>query len=76
MLSVYAEQGAVKWAQENPNYLEVYRYGEERRVQGHLGPRAEPRRERIREACLFQRPANQCLNAIPLSPINLTSDPL
>lgn len=27
-----ARQGAVKWSQENPNYLDVYRYGEERRV--------------------------------------------
>ncbi len=31
-LRIYAEKGAVKWAQENPNYLEVYRYGEERRT--------------------------------------------
>jgi predicted dehydrogenase len=29
---IYTEKGAVKWAQENPNYLEVYRYGEERRT--------------------------------------------
>ncbi len=39
-LRVYAEQGAVKWAQENPNYLELYRYGEPRqtltRGQGYL----------------------------------------
>ena len=27
---IYTEKGAVKWAQENPNYLDVYRYGEER----------------------------------------------
>jgi predicted dehydrogenase len=31
-LRVYAEKGAIKWAQENPNYLELYRYGEERRT--------------------------------------------
>ena len=31
-LRVYAEQGAVKWAQENPNYLELYRYGEPRQM--------------------------------------------
>ena len=31
-LRIYAEKGAVKWAQENPNYLDVYRYGEERRT--------------------------------------------
>jgi predicted dehydrogenase len=31
-LRIYAEEGAIKWAQENPNYLEVYRYGEERRT--------------------------------------------
>lgn len=31
-LRVYAEKGAVKWTQENPNYLEVFRYGEERRT--------------------------------------------
>ena len=39
-LRVYAEQGAVKWAQQNPNYLELYRYGEPRqtltRGQGYL----------------------------------------
>ncbi len=39
-LRVYAEQGAVKWAQENPNALELYRYGEPRqtltRGQGYL----------------------------------------
>ena len=39
-LRVYAEQGAVKWAQENPNYLELYRYGEPRQMltrgQGYL----------------------------------------
>lgn len=31
-LRIYAEKGSVKWAQENPNYLEIYRYGEERRT--------------------------------------------
>lgn len=31
-LRVYAEHGAIKWSQENPNYLEVYTYGRERRV--------------------------------------------
>lgn len=31
-LRIYAEKGAIKWAQENPNYLELYRYGEERRT--------------------------------------------
>jgi len=39
-LRVYASEGAVKWAQENPNYLEVYRYGQPRQVltraQGYL----------------------------------------
>lgn len=43
-LRVYAEQGAVKWAQENPNYLELYRYGEPRqtltRGQGYLSETA------------------------------------
>ena len=43
-LRVYAEQGAVKWAQENPNYLELYRYGEPRqtltRGQGYLSDAA------------------------------------
>ena len=29
---IYTDKGAVKWAQENPNYLDVYRYGEERRT--------------------------------------------
>jgi len=31
-LRVYASEGAIKWAQENPNYLELYRYGEPRQV--------------------------------------------
>jgi predicted dehydrogenase len=39
-LHVYAEKGAIKWAEENPNYLEFYRYGEPRQVltrgQGYL----------------------------------------
>jgi predicted dehydrogenase len=39
-LRVYAENGAIKWAHENPNYLERYRYGEPRqtlaRAQGYL----------------------------------------
>lgn len=43
-LRVYAEQVAVKWAQENPNYLELYRYGEPRqtltRGQGYLSEAA------------------------------------
>src|SRR5688572_9143594 len=32
ILRVYAEHGAIKWAQEDPNRLELYRYGEERRT--------------------------------------------
>jgi predicted dehydrogenase len=43
-LRVYASEGAVLWAQENPNYLEVYRYGQPRQVltrgQGYLSPPA------------------------------------
>jgi predicted dehydrogenase len=39
-LRIYASEGAVKWAQENPNYLELYRYGEPRQIltrgQGYL----------------------------------------
>ena len=39
-LRVYGSEGALKWAQENPNYLEVYKYGEPRqtltRGQGYL----------------------------------------
>lgn len=39
-LRVYGSKGAIKWAQENPNYLELYRYGEPRqtltRGQGYL----------------------------------------
>ena len=31
-LRVYGSQGAVLWAQENPNVLNVYRYGEPRQV--------------------------------------------
>jgi predicted dehydrogenase len=44
ILRVYASEGAIKWAQENPNYLEVYRYGEPRQVltrgQGYLSDAA------------------------------------
>jgi hypothetical protein len=29
---IYASEGAVKWAQENPNNLDVYRYGQPRQV--------------------------------------------
>jgi predicted dehydrogenase len=29
-LRVYAEKGAILWKQENPNYLELYRYGQPR----------------------------------------------
>lgn len=29
---IYASEGAIIWAQENPNYLHVYRYGEPRRT--------------------------------------------
>jgi predicted dehydrogenase len=32
ILRVYGTQGAIKWAHENPNYMELYRYGEPRRV--------------------------------------------
>lgn len=43
-LRIYTDKGAIKWAQENPNYLDVYRYGEERRVltrgSGYLSPGA------------------------------------
>jgi predicted dehydrogenase len=31
-LRVYASEGAIKWAQENPNYMEFYRYGEPRQT--------------------------------------------
>jgi predicted dehydrogenase len=31
-LRVYASKGAILWEQENPNYLEIYRYGEPRQV--------------------------------------------
>ncbi len=44
-LKIYAERGAVIWAQENPNYLELYRYGEPRqtltRGQGYLSDAAK-----------------------------------
>jgi predicted dehydrogenase len=40
ILRVYASKGAISWAQENPNYLTLYRYGEPRQVltrgQGYL----------------------------------------
>lgn len=43
-LRIYAEKGAIKWSQENPNYLELFRYGEERRTltraSGYLSPAA------------------------------------
>jgi predicted dehydrogenase len=31
-LRVYASEGGIIWRQENPNYLEVYRYGQPRQV--------------------------------------------
>jgi predicted dehydrogenase len=31
-LRVYASEGAIKWAQENPNYMDLYRYGEPRQT--------------------------------------------
>ncbi len=43
-LRVYASKGAIKWRQEDPNYLELYRYGEPRqtltRGQGYLSEAA------------------------------------
>jgi predicted dehydrogenase len=43
-LRVYGSEGAIKWAQEDPNYLELYRYGEPRqtltRSQGYLSETA------------------------------------
>ncbi|HLQ43624.1 MAG TPA: Gfo/Idh/MocA family oxidoreductase [Planctomycetaceae bacterium] len=45
ILRVYAEKGAIRWAQENPNFLELYRYGEPRqtltRGQGYLSEAAK-----------------------------------
>ena len=42
ILRVYGSKGAIKWVQENPNYMELYRYGEPRqtltRGQGYLSP--------------------------------------
>src|ERR1051325_207167 len=44
-LRVYASKGAIKWNQENLNYLELYRYGEPRqtltRGQGYLSDAAK-----------------------------------
>lgn len=44
-LRVYGSKGAIKWNQENPNYLELYRYGEPRqtltRGQGYLSDAAK-----------------------------------
>ena len=43
-LRVYASEGAIKWAQENPNYMDLYRYGEPRQIltrgQGYLSDAA------------------------------------
>jgi predicted dehydrogenase len=45
ILRVYGSQGAIRWAQENPNYLLLYRYGEPRqeltRGQGYLSEPAK-----------------------------------
>jgi predicted dehydrogenase len=45
ILRVYASKGAIRWAQENPNYLSLYRYGEPRQVltrgQGYLSEPAK-----------------------------------
>src|SRR5207244_11321163 len=44
-LRAYGSEGAIPWAQENPNYLSVYRYGEPRQVltrgQGYLSEPAK-----------------------------------
>lgn len=44
-LRVYGSKGAILWAQENPNYLNLYRYGEPRQVltrgQGYLSEPAK-----------------------------------
>jgi predicted dehydrogenase len=44
ILRVYGSKGAIKWVQENPNYMELYRYGEPRQMltrgQGYLSPAA------------------------------------
>lgn len=44
-LRVYGSKGAILWAQENPNYLNVYRYGEPRQIltrgQGYLSEPAK-----------------------------------
>jgi len=43
-IKIYAANGAVLWEQENPNYLQIYRYGQPRqiltRAQGYLAPAA------------------------------------
>ena len=43
-IRIYASKGAIVWRQENPNYLEVYRYGESRqtmtRASGYLSATA------------------------------------
>jgi predicted dehydrogenase len=43
-LRVYGSKGAILWAHEKPDYLELYRYGEPRqtlcRAQGYLSPAA------------------------------------
>lgn len=44
-IRIYASKGAILWQQENPNYLEIYRYGEPRQVltraSGYLSEAAE-----------------------------------
>ena len=44
-IRIYASKGAIVWRQENPNYLEVYRYGETRqtltRASGYLSATAQ-----------------------------------
>jgi predicted dehydrogenase len=44
-IRIYGSKGAIRWAQENPNYMDVYRYGEPRqtytRSSGYLSPAAQ-----------------------------------
>lgn len=44
-IRIYASKGAIVWRQENPNYMEVYRYGEPRqtmtRASGYLSTAAQ-----------------------------------
>ena len=62
-LRIYGSEGAILWEQENPNYLEVYKYG-------------EPRQTLTRSQGYLSAPAQACTRIPKGHPEGVTSRPL